>query len=117
MRNGRLGRLLVNLRAALVCALFVVASLPQLAGAHARAGTAMQAPQSLYQVATPHSEQFGGASGHCQLGQECSALGILAGRIEAPQKALVARSRYLFPQTPMTSRPISFDPPPPRRHL
>lgn len=114
MRTGWLGKFLNNLRVALICASFVVAALPQVAGAHAQGGSGLQTAQALHQVMMSHSNPLRMTSGHCQLGQECSALAILVGRSDGPQQALQANSPYLPLQTRMASWPLSFDPPPPR---
>lgn len=114
MRTGWLGIFLDNIRTALICALFVVASLPQVAGAHAQNGSGLQTPQALDQVMVSHPNPLSMTSAHCQLGQECSALAIMVDHNDGPQQASAPSSPYLPFQTLMTSWPVSFDPPPPR---
>jgi len=117
MPIARLSKILVNLRAALVFALFVVASLPQLVGAHTQGGDGAQASLALHQVMVAHADLARATSGHCQLGQECSAMAILAIRKDSPPPAPVPNSAHLPLQYQMAGSPVSFDPPPPRMSL
>jgi len=114
MRSGRLWEVLVNLRAALVVALFIGASLPQVAGAHPRNGDGLQASLGLHQLMAPPVDLAGGTSGHCQLGQECFAMAILVVHADGPPPVPVPTPAYLRFQHPTTGAPVSFDPPPPR---
>jgi len=117
MPIARHSKILVNLRAALVFALFTAASLPQLVGAHTQDGDGAQASLALHPVMVAHGDLARATSGHCQLGQECSAMAILGVRNDSPPAATVPSSAYLQLQYQMTGSLVSFDPPPPRISL
>ncbi len=110
--GGRLVRLLKSLRSAVLCALLVIASLPQVAGAHGMAGSGDSS--RLYLAMGPHSNPTHMANGRCEGGQECSAQAVVLPQAAAPVAGHMAQPPHQGAGLRMVGWLMTFDPPPPR---
>jgi hypothetical protein len=111
MRNGRLVRLLKSARSALLCVLLVIASLPQVAGAHGMDGSGNR---PVHLAMEPHSSPVHMTSGRCEGGRECSVQVVFLSQSDGPVAGGIPHSPYQRSDSRMVSWLMAFDPPPPR---
>jgi len=111
MHGGRLVRLVKSVRSAVFCALLVIASLPQVAGAHGVSGAG---DSPLYLAMGPHSNPIHMAIGGLEGGQECSVQAVLSPQGDGPVVRETAPSPYLRAGLRLNGWLMAFDPPPPR---
>jgi hypothetical protein len=114
MHRARLVRLLKSVRSAVLCALLVIASLPQVAGAHGMAGSG---DSPLYLAIGLHSNPVHMANGRCEGGQECSVQAVFSPQGDGPVADHTADSPYQSTGLRMVGWLMAFDPPPPREFL